>query len=426
MNKPSIKRNLLATLVLSTVCYNAHAASFRALPEQNALLGNPEIKKHVKAHKSETLLDIARAHDLGQNQIVWANKKVDRWLPSKPVKKTLKDKDNNEVETLGKGKDILIPNSYILPNIKREGIVLNLPEYRLYFYNQGQVVTHPISIGRQNWNTPLGATKIIEMKRNPTWTPPASIRREHAAMGDILPAVFPAGPDNPLGLFAMRLGRAGYLIHSTNKPLGVGMRVSHGCIRMYPEDIKRIFPSVKKGTPVFILNNPIKVGWGDNGLYISVHPDLDDARRSEQERLQVALNLIEEAKTGEMIQISGSLLKKALKESNGIPVAIYKGARRLPPPPSLINNIQPTPVSQNSPPLPSKKIRTPRLLRTQQQAAGTLPPPPKNLQATTAPKQGLKTSLVPKKEGVKKKGSKEGVRSFNATFFHEFIWQEKT
>jgi L,D-transpeptidase ErfK/SrfK len=385
MNKLSLKGNILTALVLSTLSYNANAASFNLPPEQNGLVGNPAKKKIIKAGKTETLLDIARTYDLGQNQIVWANKNVDRWLPSKPVQKTISDKDNNKIQTLGKGKNIHIPNSYLLPNIAREGIVLNLPEYRLYYYYQGKVITHPISIGRVDWNTPLGRTSIIEMKRNPTWTPPASIRKEHAAMGDILPAVFPAGPDNPLGLFAMRLGRAGYLIHSTNKPLGVGMRVSHGCIRMYPEDIKRIFPSVKKGTVVQILNNPIKVGWGHNGLYISVHPDLEDNSRNENERLNDALRLIDEVKGGEIIQISGGLLKKALKESNGIPVAIYTGARMLLPDP-LIN---PSPFNQTEP----KRQMLPSL-RAQQQAAGLLPPPPQ--------KQGLITALTPKKAAPKK------------------------
>ncbi|MCK5872579.1 MAG: L,D-transpeptidase family protein, partial [Methylococcales bacterium] len=343
--------------------------------------------------------DIARQYDLGQNQIVWANKKVDRWLPSKEVEYTKLDKEGNKVISKGKGKDIFIPRSYLLPKIKREGIVLNLPEYRLYYYRNGQVTTHPISIGRQNWNTPLGRTRIIKKTKNPTWTPPASIRREHAALGDILPAVWPAGPDNPLGLYKMSLGRAGYLIHSTNKPLGVGMRVSHGCIRMYPEDIERIFPSIKEGTVVQILNQPIKVGWSNNGLYISVHPDLDDKQqRGYQTRLAEAMRLIQEASVGELINIHGSLLKKALTESNGIPVALYKGTRALPP--LLMDNVPqsqsaPTPVKKfEAKPVastaiaPKKSPTKPRSIQSKSHLAGTRPPPPVSV--------GVKTSLQPK------------------------------
>jgi L,D-transpeptidase ErfK/SrfK len=327
MLKLPIKINTLAALVLLVLVHDVNATAFLLPANNEALLGSVDRKVYVKAKKHETLLDIARQYNLGQNQIVKANKSVDRWMPSKSIEKTASDKEGNQFLRLGTGKDIHIPGSYLLPSVARKGIVLNLPEYRLYYYREGQVITHPISIGRVDWNTPLGKTSIIAKTRNPTWTPPASIRKEHAAKGDILPAVFPAGPDNPLGLFAMRLGRAGYLIHSTNKPLGVGMRVSHGCIRMYPEDIERIFPSVAVGTSVMIVNEPIKVGWSNNALYIEVHPDLEDKQRSYQQRLSAALSLIEKVKGNEFINVKGNILKKALIDSDGIPVAIYQAAR---------------------------------------------------------------------------------------------------
>ena len=160
--------------------------------------------------------------------------------------------------------------------------MLNLPEYRFYYFPKSNgdkpssVVTHPISIGRQDWETPLGKTTIIQKKENPTWTPPESIKKEHAAKGDPLPNVVAAGPNNPLGLFAMRLGIPEYLIHSTNKPYGVGLRVSHGCIRMYPEDISTLFPVVNVGDQVTIVNHAVKVGWAGNSLYIEVHPPLEN------------------------------------------------------------------------------------------------------------------------------------------------------
>lgn len=388
MTQLSIKISRLTAVLLLTLGHNVSATVF-SLPITNdySLVGIPDKPIYVKANKNETLLEIARQHDLGQNQIVKANKKVDRWMPSKPTETTTLDKEGNQFLRLGEGKNIHIPNSYLLPNVERTGIVLNLPEYRLYYYRHGQVITHPISIGRVDWNTPLGKTSILAKVRNPTWTPPASIRKEHAAQGDILPAVFPAGPDNPLGLYAMRLARAGYLIHSTNKPLGVGMRVSHGCIRMYPEDIERIFPSVAVGTQVEIINEPIKVGWANDGLYIEVHPDLEDAQHSYEQSLNLALTLIEKAKNNQFINISGSVLKKALIERDGIPVAIYKGTTLLnPSPPANIQvqdlAIKPTAASTNN----SKKL-------------STMPPPPRlNDLPSNALPQGSQPAAVPKKE----------------------------
>ncbi len=376
MLKLPIKKNNLTALILLVLAHDVSATAFLLPANNEGLLGTVGRKVYVKADKHETLLDIARKHNLGQNQIVKANKSVDRWMPSKSVEKKINDKEGNQFSSLGAGKDIHIPGSYLLPSVPRRGIVLNLPEYRLYYYRNGQVLTHPISIGRVDWNTPLGKTSIIAKKKNPTWTPPASIRREHAAKGDILPAVFPAGPNNPLGLFAMRLGRAGYLIHSTNKPLGVGMRVSHGCIRMYPEDIERIFPSVAVGTSVMIVNEPIKVGWSHNALYIEVHPDLEDKQRSYQQRLSSALSLIEKVKGDTFINVSGNVLKKALIDNDGIPVAIYQAAAPLNTPMTVVQPqervIQPIilPVQkQEVAPIVSPIVN--------QQKPAKIPPPPR-------------------------------------------------
>jgi len=392
MTKLSLKTNTLVVLALFLLANNGRASTF-PLPavSSDSLVGVVDKRTYVKAQKHETLLDIARKYDLGQNQIVRANKTVDRWMPSKSVEKRVSDKEGNRFIRLGAGKDIYIPNSYLLPNVPRKGLVLNLPEYRLYYYRSGQVITHPISIGRVDWNTPLGKTSIIAKTRNPTWTPPASIRKEHAEKGEILPAVFPAGVDNPLGLYAMRLGRAGYLIHSTNKPLGVGMRVSHGCIRMYPRDIERIFPSVAVGTPVMIINAPIKVGWSKDKLYIEVHLDLEDKQRSYQQRLEVALNLIEKAKGNQLINISGAVLKKALIDSDGIPVAIYKGAALLDDAPSL--NLPATivqPDEQIIPPVPVILPSTPNDTKR----ASTMPPPPRLNAPAMLPEETLPTPVV--------------------------------
>ncbi|MFQ5981773.1 MAG: L,D-transpeptidase, partial [Woeseiaceae bacterium] len=171
----------------------------------------------------------------------------------------------------------------VLPPGSRKGVVLNLAEYRLYYFPEPRdgepavVMTYPMSIGRMDWETPLGLTRIISKVKNPTWYPPESVREEHEADGDPLPKIVPPGPKNPLGAFAIRLDLPGYLIHSTNRPAGVGMRVTHGCIRMFPEDIRFLFEQVSVNTPVRIINEPIKVGWHGDDLVMEVHRMLDVA-----------------------------------------------------------------------------------------------------------------------------------------------------
>ena len=215
----------------------------------------------------QTLLDIAREQGIGQEEILNANPGVDRWLPTP-------------------GTEVIIPGRRLLPDAPRKGIVINLPEYRLYYYpepakknGRREVITVPISVGRMDWKTPLGLTQITGKQKNPSWTPPASIRAEHEADGDILPRVVPPGPDNPLGAYALRLGIPGYLIHGTDKEFGVGMRVTHGCMRLLPEHIDALFQIAPVGTPVRLMNQPIKLGWGPQGLYLEVHPPLEEDDR---------------------------------------------------------------------------------------------------------------------------------------------------
>jgi len=218
----------------------------------------------VTARHEDTLVDIARRHGLGYEDIVRANPDVNVWLP-------------------GEGTDVVLPTRFVLPAGPRRGVVLNLAEYRLYYFPQAApgetayVMTYPISIGRMDWETPLGLTKIISKVNNPSWYVPQSVLDEHAANGDPLPRIVPPGPDNPLGKFAMRLGLPGYLIHGTNRPAGVGMRVTHGCVRMFPEDIEFLFGKVNVSTPVRIINEPVKMGWDGDDLVMEVHPILEVA-----------------------------------------------------------------------------------------------------------------------------------------------------
>ena len=216
----------------------------------------------IQARADDTLIEIARRHGLGYQDIVRANPDVDTWLP-------------------GEGTEVVLPTRYVLPPGQRRGLILNLPEYRLYYFPEPSpgeaavVMTYPISIGRMDRETPLGRTSVISKVRNPAWYPPASVRAEHAADGDPLPRIVPPGPDNPLGKYAMRLGLPGYLIHGTNRPAGVGMRVTHGCIRLFPEDIGFLFGQVGLNTTVRIINEPVKIGWNGDELVIEVHQALE-------------------------------------------------------------------------------------------------------------------------------------------------------
>lgn len=262
----------------------------------------------VAASRAETLLDVARRFDVGQEEILMANPSVDRWLPAE-------------------GAEVVLPTAYVLPRTPRTGLVLNVPEMRLYFYPQrelGQqavVHTFPVSIGRMDWSTPLGHTRIVEKTENPSWHPPKSIIAERLHNGRPPPEVIPPGPDNPLGRFALRLGLPGYLIHSTNKPYGVGMRVTHGCVRMYPEDIELLYPLVAVGTPVVILNEPVKVGWLGDALFVEIHPPLEEERAQWNLRDR-ARELVQLESEKRALVLDEAALDKALALLDGIPMKI--------------------------------------------------------------------------------------------------------
>ncbi|MCC5795362.1 MAG: L,D-transpeptidase family protein [Chromatiales bacterium] len=211
------------------------------VPESGNVVGELQV---IQARHADTFVDIARAYGLGYDELVNANPGVDPWLP-------------------GEGTRILLPTRFVLPDAPRNGIVLNLATRRLFWYPEPSggepavVYSFPIGIGREGWETPLGTTRVIARHQDPTWVVPASIRRERAAQGDPLPARVPPGPDNPLGRHALRLALPSYLIHGTNRPAGIGMRVSHGCIQMFPEDIELLHGVVPLNTPVHIVDQPL-------------------------------------------------------------------------------------------------------------------------------------------------------------------------
>lgn len=268
--------------------------------------------------QDETLLDVAYRFTLGQNEIVRLNPKADRWL-------------------VKKGQTVKLPNMRILPDTPHKGITLNIAEFRMYYYppeEPGVVRSYAHGIGRQDWKTPMGQTSVARKIKDPVWHPPESIRKEHAANGDPLPEVVPAGPHNPLGQHALYLNLPGeYRIHGTDidKIYGIGMQITHGCVRMYPEDIKALYESVPIGTPVYLVKQPIKVGWLDNQLYVEAHPDLEGEEMSQADRYAVALKLIRKATGEEEPEIDQKALNEALRLLDGEPIAIYE---RIAPPPA--------------------------------------------------------------------------------------------
>jgi L,D-transpeptidase ErfK/SrfK len=299
-------RWLLPGLLLSTTAWSA---SYRLPPEEFDLVGAIQI---VEAQQEETLLDIARSHDVGQEAILLANPGVDRWLP-------------------GAGTRVTIPSRHILPPPPFQGLILNLPEMRVYYFPEPEpgshprVNTYPVSVGRMDWATPLGETKLVSKQRDPAWHPPESIRAEHAAAGDPLPRVVPPGPDNPLGRHALRLGIPGYLFHGTNKVFGVGMRVSHGCIRMLPEDVEELFDLAPIGTPVRIINQPFKVGWYGGELYLEVHPPLEEDEAGWAALQEGVMAAVDAELFRRPVDLDMAVIEQAISEPNGMPVVISRG-----------------------------------------------------------------------------------------------------
>jgi L,D-transpeptidase ErfK/SrfK len=243
-----------AFLCLASISPLTQAASYR-LPENGDNVVGAVTR--MKLVYEDTLASVAERYGIGYREIVDANPGVDPWLP-------------------GDGTVIELPTQYVLPDAPRDGLVINVAEYRLYYYpkDSGRVVTFPVGVGRSEFRTPTIVTKTITRIENPSWTPTPAARQEHAEMGDILPHVVPPGPDNPLGELAIQLKEPGYFIHGTNKPFGVGQKVSHGCIRLHNSHILTLAEMVPNGTPVYIVNQPIKVGLRYEELYLEGHKDL--------------------------------------------------------------------------------------------------------------------------------------------------------
>nr|WP_294863820.1 L,D-transpeptidase family protein [uncultured Pseudogulbenkiania sp.] len=229
----------------------AAAATFTLPTDGSTVVGQVLV---VEPTGNNTLPDIARHYDIGYEEIARANPEQSVWTPHGAV---------------------VVPRQFILPPKPWQGVVLNIPQRRLYYFPATakgqppqQVITYPISIAREGWSTPLGATRIKAKFKDPAWFVPKSIRDEHLREDGVeLPEYFPPGPDNPMGMLAMQTGFPGIFIHATNRPWGVGLRTSHGCLHLYPEDAAQIFPQMKVGTPVRVIDEPVLVG-NDGGRWV--------------------------------------------------------------------------------------------------------------------------------------------------------------
>jgi L,D-transpeptidase ErfK/SrfK len=266
----------------------------------------------VRAQYEDTFVDIARAYGLGYDELVAANPGVDPWIP-------------------GDGAEIILPTRFVLPIAPKEGVVLNIAAKRLFYYPEpvdGEtrvVETYPVGIGRVGWETPTGNTTVINKARDPVWYVPKSVRLEHEKAGDPLPGQVPPGPDNPLGGYVLGLDIPGYLIHGTNKPAGVGMRVSHGCIRLYPENIENLYERIEIGSRVRIVNQPVLFGWQNGDLLFEAHtPLLEDGRNWGRNLMTFAKsNLVNYS--GEAITIDEHRIQTIASDQRGFPVSVIAG-----------------------------------------------------------------------------------------------------
>lgn len=304
---------VLCLLLLIVFAYRPGHAEVYTLNEDSDLVG--ELGCHVTSNE-DTLLDVARTRNLGYVELLAANPGVDPWVPGPNVTLTL-------------------PTAHVLPGDRREGVVINLPEQRLYNFlpDGAHVQTFPVGIGRAQCETPTGDTKIEKKRVSPTWLPPADVRAERP---DLPKAVLP-GPDNPLGDYALNLDWQGYIIHGTNRPFGIGRRVSHGCIRLYPEDIRSLFAEVSEGTPVTIIDQPVKFGWKGKDLYLEIHPDQEQAdhleasgrfKATEIPNLELLITI---AAGEEAPRLDWQVIRAAAQERRGVPVIVTRSVERADP-----------------------------------------------------------------------------------------------
>ena len=295
---------LLAIIFILCVTPTLLAATFVLNKKGNDMVG--KIQTAI-VHKGDDFAKIARKYDVGYYQLIEANPGIH---PDKPQV----------------GTALIIPSEYVLPQVSKKGIVINLAELRMYYFpkNKNIVMTYPLGIGRQGWDTPIGVLRIAQKVKNPTWHVPKSVqvwRKEEN--GVELPDVVPPGPDNPLGGYMMRLSVWTYLIHSTNDPSGVGRRTSSGCLRMFPEDIEALFPLTAVGTRVNIINQPFKIGWKNRKLYIESHLPLQEMQKETKGDYEALIQAsVNQAIQGKNVVVNWRKVMQITKEEQGLPQQI--------------------------------------------------------------------------------------------------------
>jgi L,D-transpeptidase ErfK/SrfK len=300
---------LLATgLMGSLLVTSSRAAVFTLPPDGSSLIGQDQ---GIQTQSSDTLLDLARRFSVGYWEIQEANPKVDMWLP-------------------GQGTNLTIPGRFIVPPVDHKGIVINLPQHRMFYFPKGGrhdrpiVITYPVSPGEGDFPTPVGVTHIVRKVPHPVWIPTAHILKAHAEAGDPIPRIWKAGPDNPMGEWALEttLSHGEIYIHGTNNPMAIGMSVTHGCVRLYPEDIAALYPIVKVGTPVTIVDEPVLASLADGDLYLEVHPPTNSDHLTAPPDFDKVSQIIDAAIGKNVVAIDWDKVREVASQANGIPQLI--------------------------------------------------------------------------------------------------------
>ncbi|SRR5579883_570855 len=297
MNKKVAKFLSALALVVSSQTF---AAVYNVPPSNESLIGKMQYNVAVQG---DNVITVTQRYDIGHNAFESANPYLDLG------------------RGFNSGTPFQIPTQHLLPDQPREGIIINLPEMRMYYFPEGshQVYTYPIGIGKVGKTIPITRTSVARKTVNPTWTPPDDIRAFDLQQGIVLPKVMPAGPDNPLGPYAIYTRIPTYLIHSTIFPESIGTRASFGCIRMYESDIKDFFPSIKKGIPIVIINSPVKIGWQDDRLYMEAHPPLEEHNNHYDASLPGMVHMILEASKNQPMLIDWQMVSYMAEERDGMP-----------------------------------------------------------------------------------------------------------
>jgi L,D-transpeptidase ErfK/SrfK len=296
-----IKLGKMLSAALLLVSTHAIATTYKIPPANEALVGQVQ---YGYANLGDSTAKVAERFDLGYNALTKANPhlNMERGLPA--------------------GASLTLPTQHLLPDQAREGIVINLPEMRMYYYlpESHQLMTYPIGIGKIGKNIPIEKTAITKKAKDPVWVPPDDIREFNLETnGIVLPQVMPPGPDNPLGPYAIYMKIPTYLIHSTIFPESIGKRASFGCVRMYESDIKQFFPIVEKGIPVAIINSPVKVGWQNDRLYMEAYVPLEEHSTALEASLPGMVSQISHTAKNEVTLIDWQAVSFIAEERDGIP-----------------------------------------------------------------------------------------------------------